>query len=147
MTTEQQLKDGCTPDMIKWMCELADGFEIIGDVKIYFNNVYSGSIKNIICNDIALPLLIHRAVEGWNKKTLPSLFGFVALKSGSVLRLCEFNIIDYKLSDYEPQSLTQSECAMLHCMQDIFKECQQRLDDFHEVQNILERKRNEQSKR
>ena len=66
--------------------------------------------------DYYFPLLIRRAVEGWNKLYPDNrqiiLYSNCLTQKDSVL---------IKFDKYQPQSLTQAECAMLHCMLDIFK--------------------------
>jgi len=129
MKTEQELKDKCTPEFIKWMCELAEGFELN----------YEGSDKRsfIIKREPnyhefydwlwtwhSFPLLIHRAVEGINKTNIVDIPVHTQF-CGSFFRNNEgMNIMKemYVYKDYQPRSLTQAECAMLHCMLDIFKE-------------------------
>ena len=113
MITEQELKEQCTPDFIKWMCEHAEGFEYYTDDYAIYNNTYD-------TDEDIFPLLIHRAVEGWNKKDRSK-------NQINILTTCvqSWNIIkglqDYIFNDYESNNLTQSECAMLHCLLDVFK--------------------------
>ena len=128
MKTEQQLKDQCTPEFIKWMCELAEGFEI----KKYedYNSLEFGTIsvelsaEELFMTQTILPLLIHRAVEGLNKLWRSSS---LYKKLETALYCVKFiglgrETVEYKFDDYKLQSLTQAECAMLHCLLDIFKE-------------------------
>ena len=73
MIREQELKERCTPEFIKWMVELAEGFAVLyddGEVILMdlnddeFDLDESGFINRMS----QFPLLIHRAVYGWNKK-------------------------------------------------------------------------------
>ena len=111
MITEQELKEQCTPDFIKWMCEHAEGFGYIDYVLSQ-----SSDLEQVRFNNIIFPLLIHRAVEGWNKKYLDKN---QIILYGNILSFSE-GILTY--NGYQPESLTQSECAMLHCLLDVFKQ-------------------------
>lgn len=120
MITEQDLKDQCTPEFIKWMRELAEGFELnyAGDVS-YYNNLTSVEITR--CTDwFIFPLLIHRAVEGWNKITRNK---YIIITDTFLYTTSNLHRGDerYNYNNYQPQSLTQAECAMLDCLLDIFK--------------------------
>ena len=79
MTTEQELKERCTPEFIKWMCEIAEGFHIseryiyplVKSTCINYNGWCAETTENFVDTVFSFalfPLLIHRAVEGWNKK-------------------------------------------------------------------------------
>ena len=57
MKTEQELKADCTPEIIKKMVELAEGFDKWELREIYDPEIWTKS-------DLLFPLLIHRAVEG-----------------------------------------------------------------------------------
>ena len=59
MITEQDLKNKCTPEFTKWMCEHAGGFGYIDYVLSQ-----SSDLEQVRFNNIIFPLLIHRAVEG-----------------------------------------------------------------------------------
>lgn len=125
LISEQELKDQCTPDMIKWMVELAEGFNFESDSKEITILYYRRFITfDILFDDIHFPLLIHRAVEGWNKKDL---------YSSPSISIDELEIIfdyyndykkqkEYSIYNYQPQSLTQAECALLDCLLSILKD-------------------------
>lgn len=123
MITEQELKDRCTPEFIKWCCEYAEGFEIewfVDEYIISFNKT-GYSIEGLFNDIAAFSTLIHRAVEGFNK-----------LKNGIIniiYNIIEFSktphdedFIIYDFDNYQPQNLTPTECACLHCLLDIFEE-------------------------
>lgn len=138
MTTEQELKDQCTPEFIKWMCKLAEGFEYdefidnknrLRSVRYENNEMWADNY--FISKWYLFPLLIHRAVEGWNKIQEDYLKEIIVY--GDSVKLIEykesrqsgfdpFATIIKKFKNYQPQSLTQAECACLHCLLDIFKE-------------------------
>ena len=127
MTTEQELKDKCAPEFIKWMCELAEGFD-------YEECMYMSPPFKM---DASFPLAIHRAVEGWNKNQNKNCGNYfinincenVFTESGrdvyslsGVEETLYQPIKDYAYLDYQPQSLTHAECACLDCLIDILEE-------------------------
>jgi len=132
MKTEQQLKDRCTPDIIKHMVELAEGFEysiISFEDRFNTHTVKMGIVitceyleyKNIFIPMHTFPLLIHRAVEGWNKKNAHG--DNVIIISDDFITYYgneQGGIYDFK--NYQSESLTLCECAILDCLLDIFKE-------------------------
>jgi hypothetical protein len=131
---EQSLKQRCTPEIIKKMCELAEGFEIEnGDLNLYGSRVCAGDL--IMSTMSAFPLLIHRAVEGWNRKKRDEIFKEIVIYKDKVCLdnykleikqgyedYYKYTLIDKRFSNYQPESLTHVECAMLHCLIDIFEE-------------------------
>lgn len=110
MITEKQLKDKCTPDIIKKMCELAEGFEISRDGWFYCKNVGFN-----IDDTIGFPLLIHRAVSGWNKinRDAPIIISDDFI---TYYHKVDDNSTDYDFENYQPENLTACECAMLDCL-------------------------------
>ena len=110
MITEQELK--CTPEFTKWMCEHAEGFGYIDYVLSQ-----SSDLEQVRFNNIIFPLLIHRAVEGWNKECDPDYS--IDLRNSWI----DYGIgNDYSFSNYQSINLTQAECAMLDCLLEIFAE-------------------------
>jgi hypothetical protein len=129
MITEQQLKDRCTPDDIKRMVELAEGFEYLQtgskDISLHYIKTpdgfksYFGSIKDYEYT-LNFSTLIHRAVEGWN-----FTYNKIAFYPDQLVKNWNdgmINVCIYSYDDYQPQSLTQTECAILDCLLDIFEE-------------------------
>lgn len=125
MITEQELKDRCTPEFIKWMCEFAEGFKFIQCEDNYFSiSVNNQEYGNIITDEIIFPLLIHRAVEGWNKIN--------PCKPIQILCNCISFITDeddpasvewgYDNEQYEPCHLTVCEMAIWDCLLNILKQ-------------------------
>ena len=115
MITEQELKTMVTPETIKKLCELAEGFEKWENRESYDPKVWTSS-------DLVFPLLIHRTVEGWNNMQVNSE-NCIVIQDDSVV-LWKENIDDCKTFDfknYKPESLIQSECAMLDCLLNIFE--------------------------
>lgn len=118
MITEQELKEKCTPEFIKWMCELAEGFEYKND-HVWFGLWYA-HINDIKYEQLLFSLLIHRAVEGWNKINDLKIRIFDE-EIHTKKRLDHFAIGFYQFKNYQPQSLTQAECAELDCLLDVFE--------------------------
>jgi len=122
MITEQSLKQRCTPEIIKRMVELAEGFEIEnGDLKLYGSRVCAEDL--IMSTMSAFPLIIHRAVEGWNKLNNKSGHCFISINDSSVgllTGLCDV-LESYEFKNYQPTTTTHAECACLHCLIDIFE--------------------------
>lgn len=125
MIPEQQLKDKCTPEFIKQMCELAEGFEYSYEssdkrsLMIKRNPNYH-EFYDWLWTWHSFPLLIHRALEGW-LKIHDQRFIDIKHKEIQLVHIAHGHIF-YQFKNYQPQLLTQSECAMLHCLFDIFKE-------------------------
>lgn len=129
MITQQELTDKCTPEIIKKMCELAEGFEYKSDE--FANETFFVTYKFDICWDRLykhnsfFPLLIHRAVEGWNKEHIND--------DWSINISCEDVLIHYwncgeqelrllkQFTDYQPTTLTHAECAMFDCLLEVLK--------------------------
>lgn len=125
MITENELKDRCTPEIIKRMCELAEGFEFI-DREVFNNknargfkyNGWSGetteNVVSMISNHGIFPILIHRAVEGWDNDELTP---FVIEIHTRMIR----GRNTYRFKNYQPTTLTSAECAMLDCLLEVLK--------------------------
>ena len=119
MTIEQELKDRCTPEFIKWMCEYAEGFRLLNDYTLFAFESFDCRINGVHESLCLFPLLIHRAAEGWNKRD-----------NGSIITIYEKFVdydsywggYEYYFGDYQNESLTQCELALLHCLLDIFAE-------------------------
>jgi hypothetical protein len=130
MITEQQLKSDCTPEIIKKMVELAEGFKMYDSL----NRIDFGGFSFPITEEdnefyfydtYIFPLLIHRAVEGWNKNEKSDLKEIIVYNDS--VKLIEykksreggfdpFAIVIKKFENYQPSSLTPCECACLHCL-------------------------------
>jgi hypothetical protein len=130
MIPESKLKADCTPEIIKKMVELAEGFKLVhikgwNEEQIsFYDNLLSCRLERI-GGWCVFPLLIHRAVEGWNKKE-ESILKEIIVYNDSV-KLIEykksreggfdpFAIVIKKFENYQPSSLTPCECACLHCL-------------------------------
>ena len=124
MTTHQQLQDRTTPEFIKWCCEYAEGFKTNDINEIVYRSMFSIEFENAN-KFVFFPLLLHRAVEGWNKKRNPliiitsesiNLWGYDTNNS------FESSIKLYDFKDYQPSSLTPCEMAIWDCLLDVFEE-------------------------
>jgi len=115
MKTEQQIKSQVTPDIIKKMCELAEGFEI-KNCHVCLDLWYI-HIDNIKDDFLIFPLLIYRAVEGINKLKRDYINCAIILYSEELL-LARDIITDkcYEFKDYQPSTLTACELACLDCL-------------------------------
>lgn len=117
MKTFKELSEKTTPDIIKRMCELAEGFEILNFIDsrltIKFDELFI-EIADICFHSFLFPLLLHRAVEGWNKSntcmTNITTYGS-RIEYGA---FDEKNI--YFFEDYEASLLTQEEMALWDCL-------------------------------
>ena len=132
MIPESKLKSDCTPEIIKRMVELAEGFEFISDG----NNIHvirlhlakyeheDWILRLPLFHRILFPLLIHRAVEGINKDR-DKYDGIIIHKNSvEVLPDDDMEIPLYKFKNYQPESLTPCECACLHCLIEVLKDCE-----------------------
>jgi len=128
MTTEKELKAQCILDIIKKMVELAEGFKYIiqenGLNKIVFDSETIYPVMDLMPKWF-FPILIHRSVEGWNKKNPHILIHIdyvhdrVWFIRGKISKLEEHS---FDFINYQPEKLTQLECALLHCLIEILKE-------------------------
>lgn len=112
MITEQSIKDRCTPEIITQMSKLAEGFKIDENIIIiptgnYFH-IYE--IISSISGKVLFPLLIHRAVEGWNK--LHKDQECIVIDDIALYQ----NRIPILFKNYQVEILTQAECACLDCL-------------------------------
>ena len=133
MITEQELKDRCTPEFIKWMCEYAEGFRLLNDYTLFAFESFDCRINGVHESLCLLPLLIHRAAEGWNKLKRDEIFKEIVIYKDKVCLdnykletkqgyedYYKYTLIDKNFSNYQPQLLTQCELALLHCLLDIY---------------------------
>jgi hypothetical protein len=126
MITEQELKAMCTPDIIKKMVELAEGFEIRQSIScsmFYFKPqpqvTTSIHTKDLFDSDntFIFSTLIHRTCEGWNKLNSKLI---ISVDNRIIYDECGANK-NYAYKNYQPENLTQLELALLHCLIEIFK--------------------------
>ena len=130
MKTEQQIKSRLTPDIIKRMCELAEGFNIyIVLNRIDFKGVsfplFDESSDLYFYNTYLFPLLVHRAVEGWNDKSkgyIRICYTCIEYQKDSYPIEQDHVEKDYEFGDYPRENLTACECALLDCIIDVIEE-------------------------
>jgi len=122
--TEAQLKQDCTPEIIKKMVELAEGFEWEAKGK-HLKHDKTGCIDfidRIVNNNLLFPLLIHRVAEGWNKNHAGD--PYLEIDDSSVWILSfksDFKEVSFEFADYQKDSLTVGECALLDCLNGVLK--------------------------
>jgi hypothetical protein len=121
MIPESKLKSDCTPEIIKKMVELAEGFEYYeneeGDK--YYSHKKSEWIPILVFNPVVFPLLIHRAVGGWNLFN-ENIREWIEVDKQQV-SLFMHGVYRYEFKKYAPHVLTSAECAMLHCLIEVLK--------------------------
>ena len=104
-------------EFIKKLCEFAEGFGYIDYVLSQ-----SSDLEQVRFNNVIFPLLIHRAVEGWNKQDNEAV---IFLFSDNVLyhKLMFNDDIEkkYDFKNYQPENLTVCELACLDCLREVLK--------------------------
>ena len=123
MITFEELKERTTHEIIKKMVELAEGFEFIDGAFARIKYSVTEKYANGYIDGFAFPLLLYRAVDGWNKKNL--------CKPIQILCNCISFITDedepasiewgYDNEQYQPCHLTQCEMAILDCLIEVLK--------------------------
>lgn len=115
MIKEQELKNKCTPEFTKWMCEHAEGFELFYDEGLQIIDLNDDEFyieDNTFLNNFSqFPLLIRRAVEG---------IKIIYSDPEKVWYNNIYGMQCFRFKNYQPKSLTHAECAMLHCLLDVF---------------------------
>jgi hypothetical protein len=122
MKTFEQLKEQCTPEIIKKMCELAEGFDLV-EGRIFYNGIAQLHIDRIYYswNTSVLSLLLHRAVEGFNGK-FKEHKSAIYIKASVVEFYGKVGVgADYRFRDYQPSHLTPCEMAILDCLIEVLK--------------------------
>lgn len=118
MITEQELKQRCTPEIIKKMCELAEGFEFSDNMFFSFLQIKYNGINLQYQDVLMFPLLIYRAVEGWNKK-YSNDNDFIFIGDDYIHYSKNLGDKFYELKNYQPNILTNAECAMFNCLLEV----------------------------
>lgn len=104
MKTFEELKEQITPEFIKKLCELAEGFAYAG-LKDF---TYSGHMYSL--GSGAFPLLLRRAVEGWNNKEID--YNQISIRNRRIVYWSK----KYEYLNYQPSHLTPCEMAILDCL-------------------------------
>lgn len=132
MKTEQEIKSRVTLEIMKKMVELAEGFEFINSnypvIKTPNRKSQHGGafwLEELLEDTLSFSTLIHRAVEGWNKKEderkIIIYNGTVNISKDLYYDDSSFDI-EYHAQQYQTENLTQLECALLDCLMDILGE-------------------------
>ena len=133
MKTFEQLKEQVTPEIIKKMCELAEGFSINRETQnveyrgISSYEYFHGTHRSIVTSWELFPLLLHRAVEGWNNDRIKNCGNsFVHITSDSVsftgVIETHYSPVEvWDFSDYQPSRLTPCEMAIWDCLLEVLK--------------------------
>ena len=121
MITFEELKEKTTPEIIKEMVELTEGFtyELYKDKSlsgIYYNKEFLFYLE--VVADNIFPLLLHRAVEGWNKIQGIGQSGNIFINDDGVF-INNSEPICYLFKNYLPCHLTACEMAIWDCLLNI----------------------------
>jgi len=131
LITFDELKERTIPDIIKQMVELAEGFifdeeDFIIDILILFkdghyedNDYFQWDLSDIT-NSVLFPLLLHRAVEGWNKIQGIGQSGNIFINDDGVF-INYSEPICYLFKNYLPCHLTACEMAIWDCLLNILQ--------------------------
>lgn len=117
--TEQEIKSMVTPGIIKKMVEMA-GFEI----KFETDELIAFTAKSLehkwysINHVFAFSTLVHRATEG----IIKTHYDFIYMDDSEIAIGINGNTNIYRFQNYQPESLTNLELALLHCLVEVLKE-------------------------
>ena len=106
MIKEQELKDRRSHEFYEFIYKMCG--------KDYLP-LYSSELNFEI---IHFPLLIHRAVAGWNLFN-ENIREWIEVDKQQV-SLFMHGVYRYEFKKYAPHILTSAECAMLHCLFDVY---------------------------
>ena len=115
-----------TPGFIRWLIRYAPGFELTEDAdRVGFMLIEcEGSPVFDLLNTPLFPLLLHRAATGWNLS--PSNRVFHIEKGDRYIGVYTPEGVEpyarYMCYDYRADALTDKECALLHCMIEVYPE-------------------------
>ena len=120
--TFEELKQKWTPEITKRAVELAEGFCFSDDyTHIFYTEIEFCEIEDI-SEWLAFPLLLHRAVEGWNKEYFGQKFIGISYdeiflqeyKSGFIIK-------NWIIEDYLPCHLTACEMVIMDCLSEVLR--------------------------
>lgn len=121
MKTFEQLKEQTTPEIIKKMCKLAEGFSINRETQnveyrgISSYEYFHGTHISIVTSWELFPLLLYRAVEEWNNRTGVGQSGCIFIQDDCVFINSE-EPKTYLFNNYQPSHLTPCEMAIWDCL-------------------------------
>lgn len=129
MITFEELKERTTPEIIKKMVELAEGFELSyfdghGDIVIFpYNKAIPLSV--IYDDGIVFSTILHRTFVGFNKINEPTGNYGLYIDMEKII-YCNFKLPRnedkiYDFKDYLPCHLTACEMAIWDCLLEVLK--------------------------
>jgi hypothetical protein len=124
--TERELMEKVTPGFVRWLLHYAPGFELTEDAdRVGFMLIEcEGSPVFDLLNTPLFPLLLHRTATGWN--TSPENRVYLIKKGDRAVGVytadSESPYARYMCYDYRADALTDKECALLHCLIEVYSE-------------------------
>ena len=124
--TERELIEKVTPGFIRWLMRYAPDYELIQDADragFMLIEVEGVPVFDLL-RHMAFPLLLCRAVDGWNISPENRIYliengtRYVGVYTSDG----EEPYAKYLCCDYAPDALTIKECALLHCLIDVYSE-------------------------
>ena len=124
--TERELMEKVSPGFVRWLMRYAPGFSLIEDAdRVGFMLIeYNGSPVFGLLNHMAFPLLLYRVMDYWNLSPQNRIYHIEngATYIGVFTPEAEEPYARYIGWDYKPDTLTSKECALLHCLMDVYSE-------------------------
>jgi hypothetical protein len=124
--TERELMEKVTPGFVRWLMRYAPGFSLIEDadrVGFMLIECFGAPLFDLL-NSPLFPLLLCRAAVGWN--TSPDNRIYHIERGDLYVGVCTADSDDpyarYMCYDYRADTLTEKECALLHCLMDVYSE-------------------------
>lgn len=115
-----------TPGFIRWLLHYAPGFGLIEDAdRVGFMLIEcNGSVIFDLLNTTEFSVLLNRASVGWNRS--PENRVYHLEKGDWFVGVCtadsEVPYARYMCYDYRADALTDKECALLHCLIEVYSE-------------------------
>ena len=117
MYTQQNLREKCTEEFIRWCCTYVQDYSIESFLDYYGNDW----LYQFINEWEKFPLFLYRTVEGFNKQSNGYL-NFIKIDINYISYWATPNKHHlYLYNEYSPEDLTQHECALFHCLLDIYE--------------------------
>lgn len=123
LRTFPELEKKFTLGIVKRCVEYAKGFDRVEKSGIKYFLGYESGFRNItdFLNSGLFPLLLHRAVEGWNKKSDGHLRFIIQDKDCLSVFVNESDRKLFKYNNYQPCHLTACEMAIMDCLCEVLK--------------------------
>ena len=124
--TERELMEKVSPGFVRWLMRYAPGYELLEDadwVGFMLIEVNGVPVFDLL-NHMAFRLLLHRAVDNWNisPENRVYLIENGTRYAGVYTPDGEEPYAKYLCCDYAPDTLTNKECVLLHCLMDVYSE-------------------------